>query len=67
MPNGLRESIAADVRAVAAADPVIASRLAATGMLVDIRGTAEFSAGIADIRGKLAGIAQAVGIRPPTQ
>jgi tripartite-type tricarboxylate transporter receptor subunit TctC len=65
MPNALRESIAADVRAVAASDPVIASRLSATGMLVDVRGPAEFATGIAEIRSKLAGIAKAVGIKPP--
>jgi tripartite-type tricarboxylate transporter receptor subunit TctC len=65
MPNELRESLAADVRAVAASDPVIASRLAATGMLLDVRGPREFTAGIAEIRGKLADIAKAVGIKPP--
>jgi tripartite-type tricarboxylate transporter receptor subunit TctC len=65
MPSELREKIAADVQAVAATDPVIASRLSATGMLVDIRGPREFSAGVADIRGKLADIATAVGIKPP--
>jgi tripartite-type tricarboxylate transporter receptor subunit TctC len=65
MPSELREKIAADVQAVAATDPVIASRLSTTGMLVDIRGPREFSAGVADIRGKLADIATAVGIKPP--
>jgi tripartite-type tricarboxylate transporter receptor subunit TctC len=65
MPDELREKIAADVRAVAANDPVIASRLSATGMLLDIRGPREFTAGVAEIRGKLADIAKAVGIKPP--
>jgi tripartite-type tricarboxylate transporter receptor subunit TctC len=65
MPEELREKIAADVRAVAANDPVIASRLSATGMLLDIRGPREFTAGVAEIRGKLADIAKAVGIKPP--
>lgn len=67
MPDALRESIAADVRAVAASDPVIASRLSATGMLLDIRGPREFTAGVAEIRGKLGDIANSVGIRPPVQ
>ena len=49
MSNALRESVAADVRAVVEADPTIASRLAATGQVVDISGPAEFAAGIKEI------------------
>ena len=64
MPNELRESVAADIRAVAASDSVIASRLGATGQIVDIRGPAEFAAGIVELRGKLAAIAKALGIKP---
>jgi tripartite-type tricarboxylate transporter receptor subunit TctC len=63
MSTTLRESIAADVRAVVEADPTIASRLAATGQVVDIRGPAEFAAGIKEIRDQLASIAQALGIK----
>jgi tripartite-type tricarboxylate transporter receptor subunit TctC len=63
MSTTLRESIAADVRAVVEADPTIASRLAATGQVVDIRGPAEFAAGIKEIRDQLAAIAQALGIK----
>jgi tripartite-type tricarboxylate transporter receptor subunit TctC len=63
MPGALRESIAADVRAVVAADPTIASRLAATGQVVDIRGSAEFAAGIKEIREQLASIARTLGIK----
>jgi tripartite-type tricarboxylate transporter receptor subunit TctC len=63
MSNVLRESVAADVRAVIEADPTIASRLAATGQVVDIRGPAEFAAGIKEIRDQLASIAQALGIK----
>ncbi len=63
MSNALRESVAADVRAVVAADPTIASRLAATGQVVDIRGPAEFAAGIKEIRDQLASIAQVLGIK----
>jgi len=67
MSNTLRENIAADVRAVVAADPTIASRLAATGQVIDIRGPAEFAAGIKEIRDQLASIAQALGIKAAQQ
>jgi tripartite-type tricarboxylate transporter receptor subunit TctC len=63
MSNALRESIAADVRAVVEADPSIASRLAVTGQVVDLRGPAEFAAGIQQIRDQLASIAQALGLK----
>ena len=63
MSNALRESVAADVRTVVEADPTIASRLAATGQVVDIRGPAEFAAGIKEIRDQLASIAQALGMK----
>jgi tripartite-type tricarboxylate transporter receptor subunit TctC len=64
MPQALRESVAADIRAVVEADPSIASRLAATGQVVDIRGPTEFAAGIKEIREQLASIAQTLGIKP---
>jgi tripartite-type tricarboxylate transporter receptor subunit TctC len=64
MPQALRDSVAADVRAVVEADPTIATRLAATGQVVDIRGPAEFTAGIKEIRDQLASIAQTLGIKP---
>ena len=63
MPMVLRESIAADVRAVVETDPTIASRLAVTGQVVDLRGPREFAAGIKQIRDQLAAIAQALGIK----
>ena len=63
MSNALRESIATDVRAVVEADPTIASRLAATGQVVDLRGPAEFAAGIKEIRNQLASIAQTLGLK----
>jgi tripartite-type tricarboxylate transporter receptor subunit TctC len=63
MPNGVRESIAADVKAIVAADPSIAKRLEATGQIVDIRGPAEFAAGIKEMRDQLASIAQALGLK----
>jgi tripartite-type tricarboxylate transporter receptor subunit TctC len=63
MSNALRESVAADVHTVVEADPTIAPRLAATGQVVDIRGPAEFAAGIKEIRDQLASIAQALGMK----
>jgi len=63
MSMALRESIAADVRTVIEADPTIASRLAVSGQVVDLRGPHEFAAGIKEIRDQLAAIAQTLGIR----
>jgi tripartite-type tricarboxylate transporter receptor subunit TctC len=63
MPNGLREKIAGDIKAVVAADPSIATRLAATGQIVDVRGPAEFAAGIKEMRDQLASIAETLGIK----
>jgi tripartite-type tricarboxylate transporter receptor subunit TctC len=63
MSAAVRDSIAADVRAVIAADPTIASRLATTGQVVDIRGPAELAAGVKQIRDQLAQIAGILGIK----
>jgi len=63
MPNELREKLAADIKAVVAADPSIATKLQATGQVVDVRGPTEFAAGIAELRGKLANIAKALGMK----
>jgi tripartite-type tricarboxylate transporter receptor subunit TctC len=63
MSMPLRESIAADVRAVVEANPTIASRLAQTGQVVDLRGPREFAAGIGEMRDQLAAIAQTLGIK----
>ena len=67
MSEALRASIAADVQAVVAADPTIARRLAATGQVVDVRGPAEFAAGIKEMRDQLADIAKVLGIKAATQ
>ena len=67
MPLALRESVAADVRAVVEADPTIATRLAVTGQVVDVRGPAEFAEGIKEVRDRLASIAQALGIKAASQ
>jgi len=63
MPAALRESIAADVRAVIEANPDIGKKLEATGMLIDVRNAADFGKGITEIQGKLGAIAQALGMK----
>jgi tripartite-type tricarboxylate transporter receptor subunit TctC len=63
MTPEVREKISADVREVVTADPTIAQRLAATGQVVDVRGPAEFAAGIKEIRDQLADIAKTLGIK----
>ena len=63
MPMALREKIASDVKAVVDANPTIATRLGATGQIVDVRGAAEFTAGIKEIRDQLASIAKTLGIK----
>jgi tripartite-type tricarboxylate transporter receptor subunit TctC len=67
MPEALRASIAGDIRGVVAADPTIATRLAATGQVVDARGPAEFAAAIKEQHDKLADVAQALGIKAATR
>jgi tripartite-type tricarboxylate transporter receptor subunit TctC len=61
--DALRQKIAADVKATVTADPTIATRLAATGQIVDIRGPTEFAAGIQRMREQLASIAKTLGIK----
>jgi tripartite-type tricarboxylate transporter receptor subunit TctC len=61
--NELRERIGADVKAIAA-DPEIAARLAGTAQVANPGGPAEFAASVEDQRAKIAGIAQALGIKP---
>jgi len=67
MSDALRDKIAADVRAVIAADPTIAQRLAATAQIVDVRGPAEFATGIKEMRAQLADIAKVLGIKAAQQ
>ena len=52
-----------DGRGVIEANPDIGKMLEATGMLVDIRNPSDFGKGIAEIRGKLGTIAQALGMK----
>jgi tripartite-type tricarboxylate transporter receptor subunit TctC len=63
MPNEVRTRIAADIRA-AMADPVIVSRLVATGQVVSPGGAAELAASIDEQRGSLIAIAKVLGIKP---
>ena len=63
MPLDLRERIAADVRRAVESDPTIATKLQATGQIVDIRGPTEFGAGIKEMQDKLASIAKIVGMK----
>jgi tripartite-type tricarboxylate transporter receptor subunit TctC len=63
MAGDLRERIAEALRATAEADPAIATRLAATGQVVNVRGPAAFAAAIAEQRAKLDAIAKTLGIK----
>ncbi len=63
MAASLRERIADHLRAVLAADPVIASRIEATGQIVGVRGPVELAADIAVLRAKLAATARTLGMK----
>ena len=63
MPLAVREQIAADVRAAVASDPTIATKLEATGQIVDVRRPNEFAAGIKELNDQLAGIAKVLGMK----
>jgi tripartite-type tricarboxylate transporter receptor subunit TctC len=63
MPLATREQIAADVRAAAASDPGIATKLESTGQTIDVRGPAEFAASIKQLQEQLAGIAKVLGMK----
>jgi tripartite-type tricarboxylate transporter receptor subunit TctC len=63
MPLNLRERIAADVRAAVESDPTIATKLQATGQIVDLHGPTEFAGGIKELHDKLASIAKLVGMK----
>jgi tripartite-type tricarboxylate transporter receptor subunit TctC len=64
MSRELRERIAADVKAVAAADPVISERLNLTGQIPNFGGPDEFHAAIEEQRARLAAAAKALGVVP---
>jgi len=63
MPTGLRERIAADVRAVAA-DPIVGARLASAGQVARGSTPAEFSAALEQYRAVATAMARAMGIVP---
>ena len=64
MPSEIRDRIAADIRSVVAADPMIGERLAATGQMLNIGGPAEFARATEEQRDKIAAIAHELGIKP---
>lgn len=63
MSDKVRESIAADFRKVAKADPVIATRLGTTGQILTIEGPSAFAEGVAQQREKLAALAKVLGLK----
>ena len=63
MPAGLRERVAADMRAVAA-DPTVQERLASIGQAARAGTPAELVADIERARARIAGIIRIVGTRP---
>jgi tripartite-type tricarboxylate transporter receptor subunit TctC len=63
MPENVRESIAADFRKVANADPVIAARLGNTGQIMTIEGPSEFAKSVQQQREKLAALAETLGFK----
>jgi tripartite-type tricarboxylate transporter receptor subunit TctC len=63
MPAGLKDRIAADVRAIAS-DPAVMERLKPTGATMRPGTAAEFAAAIEEQRVKIAAIAQTMGARP---
>jgi tripartite-type tricarboxylate transporter receptor subunit TctC len=67
MSDKVRESIAADFRKVAKADPVIAARLGNTGQILTIEGPSAFAKGVEDQRDKLAALARLLGLKAQGQ
>ncbi len=61
LPGEIRERIAADVQAVVS-DPALATRVAATGQIVNPGTPAQFAASIEEQRAKFAGIAKMLDI-----
>ena len=61
MPMALRERIAADIKAVMDADPIVGERLTLTGQFVNPGGPAEFGKSIDDQRATIAAAAKELG------
>jgi tripartite-type tricarboxylate transporter receptor subunit TctC len=66
MPEELRNRIAANFRKVAAANPDIAKKLAATGQILSLRSPSEFAAAIKEQRVTLVGLSKALGLKAAT-
>jgi tripartite-type tricarboxylate transporter receptor subunit TctC len=62
MPAALREKIAADVKAVASADPVIGQRLSTSGQVLNVGGPSEFQRSIDGQRAQIAEMAKRLGV-----
>jgi tripartite-type tricarboxylate transporter receptor subunit TctC len=67
MPLAVRQQISADVKAAIASDPTIETRLNSTGQISDVRGPAEFAAGVKELQDKLAELAKVLGMKAATQ
>ena len=63
MAENMRESIAADIRQVADADPAIGKRIGDIGTILSIRRPSEFAAAIDQQRMQLAAIAKTLGLK----
>jgi len=63
IPPARRDSVSADVRAVAA-DPAVSDRLAAVGLIAHGSTSAEFAAAIEEQRNKMASIMKLIGGKP---
>src|SRR4051794_20453357 len=64
MPAELRERIATDIRAVAAEDPDLKARFAATGQVLSPGTAADFAEAVDAQRAQVATIAQQIGMKP---
>jgi tripartite-type tricarboxylate transporter receptor subunit TctC len=67
MPLAVRQQISADIKAAVASDPTIETRLNATGQISDVRGPADFAAGVKELQDKLADLAKVLGMKAATQ
>lgn len=67
MPLDLRKKIAAAFGEIAAAEPLIAQRLAATGQVITILPPLEFAARVKEQRNQLADIARMIGLKTAAQ
>lgn len=62
MPLALRERLAADIKAVMDADPLVGERLTLTGQIVNPGGPAEFGKSIDEQRATIAAAAKTLGV-----